>query len=62
MDAITAYTYSSAAWFGIQAVPLLLFPQLITAMLSIEDRRSTGTCSFPVLSSFSTLAHSLIKE
>lgn len=43
MDAVTAYTYSTAAWFGVQAVPLLLFPKLITAMLSAEARRPTGT-------------------
>lgn len=42
MDAITSYTYSTAAWFAIQAVPLLLFPNLITAMLCSEARRATG--------------------
>lgn len=41
MDAITTYTYSTAGWFGIQAVPLLLFPRLIIAMLSRDDRHST---------------------
>lgn len=43
MDAITAYTYSTAGWFGIQATPLLLFPRLIVAMLAREERPSTGT-------------------
>lgn len=43
MDAITTYTYSTSAWFGIQAVPLLFFPQLVTALLSPEARRSSGT-------------------
>lgn len=45
MDAITTYTYSTSAWFGIQAVPLLFFPQLVTALLSPEARRSSGTSS-----------------
>ncbi len=43
MDAITTYTYSTSAWFGIQAVPLFFFPQLVTALLSPEARRSSGT-------------------
>lgn len=41
MDAITTYTYSTSAWFGIQAIPLLFFPQLVTALLSPEARRSS---------------------
>lgn len=50
MDAITTYTYSTSAWFGIQAVPLLFFPQLITALLSPEARRSSGTSFINFLS------------
>ncbi|MCJ1471004.1 hypothetical protein MMC07_009652 [Pseudocyphellaria aurata] len=53
MDAISAYTYSTAAWLSIQAVPLLLFPRLITAMLAPDEYRSTTS------SSSSSPSHSL---
>lgn len=42
MDAITTYTCASATWLGIQAVPLLLTPKLITTLLSQEARGPTG--------------------
>lgn len=42
MDVFYAYTYSTAAWLGIQAVPLLIFPKLIVTMLSVDARKPTG--------------------
>ncbi|KAI4278344.1 MAG: hypothetical protein L6R38_005279 [Xanthoria sp. 2 TBL-2021] len=41
MDVFYAYTYSTAAWFGIQAVPLMMFPKLIITALSTEARKPT---------------------
>lgn len=42
MDVFYAYTYSSATWLGIQAVPLLVFPKLIVTMLSVDARKPTA--------------------
>ena len=42
MDVFYAYTYSTAAWFGIQAVPLIISPKLIITALSTEARKPTG--------------------
>ncbi|KAL8859484.1 MAG: hypothetical protein Q9178_004162 [Gyalolechia marmorata] len=41
MDVFYAYTYSTAAWFGIQAVPLIITPRLIITTLSVEARKPT---------------------
>jgi hypothetical protein len=37
-----AYTYGTAAWLGLQALPLLFTPRLITTMLSSEAHSITG--------------------
>ena len=42
MDVFYAYTYSTAAWLSLQALPLLLSPKLIVTMLSVETRGPTG--------------------
>ena len=42
MDVFYAYTYSTTAWLGLQAVPYLLSPKLIVTMLSIDTRKPTG--------------------
>ena len=45
-----AYTYSTAAWLGLQAVPLLVAPKLITTMLSSEAHSITGRSALAYLS------------
>lgn len=42
MDVFYMYTYSTAAWLGIQAVPLVMAPKLIVTMLSADTRQPTG--------------------
>lgn len=42
MDVFYAYTYSTAAWLGIQAVALIISPKLIVTMLSVDTRKPTG--------------------
>ena len=42
MDVFYAYTYSTAGWLSIQALPLLLFPSIIINILSTETRQATG--------------------
>ncbi len=42
MDVFYAYTYSSAGWLALQAVPLLLSPSLIITLLSNEARKPTS--------------------
>ena len=37
------YTYGTAGWLGLQALPLLLSPKLITAMLASEAHLATGS-------------------
>lgn len=37
-----AYTYGTAAWLGAQAVPLIVMPKLIIALLAPELHRTTG--------------------
>jgi hypothetical protein len=39
-----AYTYGTAAWLGIQAVPLIVLPKLITTLLAKELHETTGVC------------------
>ncbi|KAL8815256.1 MAG: hypothetical protein Q9223_005593 [Gallowayella weberi] len=41
MDVFYAYTYSTAAWFGVQTIPLMLSPKLIITILSTEARKPT---------------------
>ncbi|KAI9684074.1 MAG: hypothetical protein M1820_010903 [Bogoriella megaspora] len=43
MDVFYAYTYGSAAWLALQAVPLILTPRIIITMSSSEVREATGT-------------------
>ncbi|KAL8698075.1 MAG: hypothetical protein Q9201_006769 [Fulgogasparrea decipioides] len=42
MDVFYAYTYSTAAWLGLQATTLILSPTLIVAMLSVDARKPTA--------------------
>lgn len=42
MDVFYAYTYSTAGWLSLQALPLLLSPGLIVTLLSPETRKPTG--------------------
>lgn len=42
MDVFYTYTYSTAAWLGVQAIALMIFPKLIVTMLSVEARKPTG--------------------
>ena len=42
MDVFYAYTYSTAGWLSLQALPLLLSPSLIVTLLSAETRKATG--------------------
>ena len=37
-----AYTFGTAAWLSVQALPLLVTPKLITTMLSSETHSITG--------------------
>ena len=37
-----AYTFGTAAWLSVQALPLLVAPKLITTMLSSEAHSITG--------------------
>ena len=37
-----AYTFGTAAWLGVQALPLLVAPKLIIIMLSSEAHSITG--------------------
>lgn len=41
MDVFYAYTYGSAGWLALQALPLLLSPSLIITLLSKEGRNAT---------------------
>lgn len=41
MDVFYAYTYCSAGWLALQAIPLLLSPSLIIMLLSKEARNPT---------------------
>jgi len=47
MDVFTTYTYSTAGWFSLQALPLLLSPKLIVTLLSVESRNPTGELPSP---------------
>lgn len=42
MDVFYTYTYGTAAWLGIQAVPLMVSPKLIVNLLAAEARTPTG--------------------
>lgn len=42
MDVFYAYTYSTAAWFGVQTIPLIVSPKLIVMMLSSDTRQPSG--------------------
>jgi len=41
MDVFYAYTYGSAAWFSLQAMPLLISPTIIITLLSPEVREAS---------------------
>ena len=43
MDVFYVYTYGTAAWLGMQALPLIATPKLIVAMLAVETRSPTCT-------------------
>ena len=45
MQVFYAYTYGTAAWLGIQAVPLIVLPKMIVTMLARDARQTTGICS-----------------
>jgi len=47
MDVFTTYTYSTAGWFSLQALPLLLSPKLIVTLLSVESLNPTGELPSP---------------
>jgi len=36
------YTFGTAGWLGLQAVPLVIMPKLVIAMLANEGHRATG--------------------
>ena len=42
MDVFYAYTYSTAGWLSLQALPLLLAPNVVVTLLSPEARKSSG--------------------
>ena len=42
MDVFYAYTYSTAGWLSLQALPLFLSPGIIVTLLSTETRKPTG--------------------
>lgn len=42
MDVFYTYTYSTAGWLSLQALPLLLSPKLMVTLLSAESRNPTG--------------------
>jgi hypothetical protein len=37
-----AYTYGSAGWLALQAVPLLVAPKVITTLLGADGHYTTG--------------------
>lgn len=39
------YTYGTAAWLGLQALPLILLPKAITTMLAEDLHQTTGKAS-----------------
>ncbi|KAJ9497981.1 hypothetical protein LTR99_002987 [Exophiala xenobiotica] len=41
MDVFHAYTYGTAGWLGIQAMPLIVMPKLIITMLASTDMHHT---------------------
>jgi hypothetical protein len=43
MDVFYTYTYGTAGWMALQALPLIAAPQMIVAMLSPEVREATRT-------------------
>lgn len=42
MDVFYVYTYGTAGWLSLQALPLLLTPNLVVTLLSSEARKSSG--------------------
>jgi hypothetical protein len=42
MDVFYAFSYGSAGWLTLQAVPLLISPTIIVTVLSPQARESTG--------------------
>lgn len=49
MDVFYYYNYATAAWLGVQAVPLLISPHMISTILSPEIREVTSKPSVPPL-------------
>lgn len=42
MEAISAYSFGSLAWLGLQSAPLLLWPSFISSMLSPDYTPTNG--------------------
>ncbi|CAG8960334.1 hypothetical protein HYFRA_00012408 [Hymenoscyphus fraxineus] len=45
MDVFYAYTYGTAGWMAIQAMPLIISPTVIIMLLSPEVREPSRTSS-----------------
>lgn len=43
MDVFYVYTFGTAGWLGLQALPLIVSPKLIVTMLATETRDATGS-------------------
>ncbi|KIV79974.1 hypothetical protein PV11_07512 [Exophiala sideris] len=41
MDGFYAYTYGSAAWLGLQALPLIVMPKMVITMLATDVHMTT---------------------
>ena len=52
MDVFYAYTYGTAGWLSLQALPLLLAPNVVFTFLTPEARKSSGRLLNPSNSSF----------
>lgn len=47
MDVFYSYTYGTAAWLSLQALPLIVSPTILITLLSPEVREPTGTLYNP---------------
>jgi hypothetical protein len=43
MQAVAAYSFSSLAWLGIQAAPLMVWPTFVSSLLNPEYQQAGST-------------------
>ncbi|KAI8629394.1 hypothetical protein F5Y19DRAFT_475382 [Xylariaceae sp. FL1651] len=42
MDAVSTYSFASCAWHGLQAVPLIIWPHVISSLLTVDNYPQTA--------------------